>query len=145
MQVATNAHPSPWRYRGYRLLSFLSLPIASSVSIRRINPNSSNPSIPFSLVNLRTSLRGRDNEGCDGLTATTSCRGKIRSWCAISPRRIGPPLPSPDRGVTNELTSAIHQIDRSGNGCALCETWRLRGDFIIESYIGITCDTIERW
>lgn len=119
MQVATNAHPSPWRYRGYRLSDrypsylFRSPRPFLSAESTQIRPICRSLSLSPFLVNLRTSLRRRDNEGCDGLTATTSCRGKIRSWCAISPRRIGPPLLSPDRGVSDEWVNERHPSDWS--------------------------------
>lgn len=149
MQVATNAHPSPWRYRGYRLSDrypsylfrsprpFLSAestqirPICRSLSLSLSREPSNVPS--------RKGQRGLWRVDRDDLVSRKN---------PIVMRNFALVLPSPppiEVCPTNELTSAIHQIDRSGNGCALCETWRLRSDFVIESYIGITCDAIERW
>lgn len=113
MQVATNAHPSPWRYRGYRLLSFLSLPIASSVSIRRIDPNSSNLSIPFSFSLSRTFERPFE-EGTTRVVTGWPRRPRVEEKSDRDAQfRIGPPLPSPDRGVSDEWVNEHHPSDWS--------------------------------
>lgn len=120
MQVATNAHPSPWRYRPSDRYRYL--PISSSVLSAEYEPNSSNLSAPLSR---EPSSRVPTEEGTTRVVTGWPRRPRVEEKSdpdAQFPlsRWPSPPLPI-EVCPTNELTSAIHQIDRSGNGCALCK------------------------
>lgn len=149
MQVATNAHPSPWRYRGYRLSdrypSYLFRSPRPFLSVESTQIRPIRRSLSLSWIFERPFEEGTTRV-VTGWPRRLRVEEKSDRDAQFPLVALALPSPPPiEVCPTNELTSAIHQIDRSGNGCALCETWRLRGDFIIESYIGITCDAIERW
>lgn len=120
MQVATNAHPSPWRYRPSDRYRYLS--ISSSVLSAEYEPNSSNLSAPLSR---EPSSRVPTEEGTTRVVTGWPRRPRVEEKSdpdAQFPLSRWPSLPLPiEVCPTNELTGAIHQIDRSGNGCALCK------------------------
>lgn len=103
------------------LSSILSPPIGSSmtVSIHRINPNRIyRPSLPLSLslvVSKKAATTGRRQPSCR--VEEKSDRDAQFTLVALTLR---------SRCRTNELTSAIHRIDRSGNGCARTDAITIR-------------------
>lgn len=113
MQVATNAHPSPWRYRGYRLSDrypsylfrsprpFLS---AESTQIRPIRRS----------LSLSWIFERPFEEGTTRVVTGWPRRPRVEEKSDRDAQfRIGPPLPSPDRGVSDEWVNERHPSDWS--------------------------------